>query len=89
VPFVEALLATAETVLPGPGPLPAATAEEVACILRWLDSDGVRLVRGTWASPARGAGRLRSWLGDLTPARVDPFRDERSLRPLSRPARAS
>jgi DNA polymerase-3 subunit epsilon len=89
VPFVEALLATAETVLPGPGPLPAATAEEVACILRWLESDGVRLVRGTWASPARGAGRLRSWLGDLTPARVDPFRDERALRPLSRPARAS
>ena len=89
IPYVEALLATAETVLPGPGPLPAATAEEVACILRWLESDGVRLVRGTWASPAYGAGRLRSWLGDLTPARADPFRDERALRPVSRPARAS
>ena len=89
LPYVEALVATAETVLPGPGPLPAATAEEVACVLRWLESDGVRLVRGTWAAPALGAGRFRSWLGDLAPARVDPFRDERSLRPGSRPARAS
>jgi DNA polymerase-3 subunit epsilon len=89
LPYVEALLATAETVLPGAGPLPAATAEEVSCVLRWLESDGVRLVRGSWASPAFGAGRLREWLGDLAPARVDPFRDERALRPLTRPARAS
>ncbi|MGB8649160.1 MAG: DEDD exonuclease domain-containing protein, partial [Mycobacteriales bacterium] len=52
-PYVDALVATAETVLPGPGPLPAATSEEVACVLRWLGSDGVRLVRldGVLASP--------------------------------------
>ena len=89
VPYVDALVATAETVLPGAGPLPAATAEEVGCVLRWLSADGVRLVRGSWASPARGAGGLRQWLGELTVASVDPFRDARSLRPLARPARAS
>ena len=89
VPYVEALVATAETVLPGAGPLPAATAEEVGCVLRWLSSDGVRLVRGSWSSPARGAAGLRQWLGELTVASVDPFRDQRSLRPVARPARAS
>ena len=93
VPYVDALVATAETVLPGPGPLPAATAEEVECVLRWLEQPGTRLVRlvGTWASPARGAGRLRSWLdaADAARAAVAPFADRRGLRPQSRPARAS
>ncbi|WP_285703477.1 DEDD exonuclease domain-containing protein [Microtetraspora sp. NBRC 16547] len=61
VPYVDALVATAETVRPGPGPIPAASAEETECVLRWLDSPGVRLVRveGTWSLPAYGAGRLR------------------------------
>ena len=92
-PFVDALLATAETVLPEAGPLPAATAEEVRCVLRWLEADGVRLVRldGVLASPAQGAGRLRSWLGELQSGRdsVRPFDDRRHLRPLERPARAT
>src|SRR5690606_3146573 len=38
VPYVEALVATAETVVPGPGPTPAASAEETECILRWLET---------------------------------------------------
>jgi DNA polymerase-3 subunit epsilon len=92
-PLVEALLATAETVLPGPGPLPAATAEEVECVLRWLEQTGTRLVRlsGTWASPVGGAGRHRSWLGAAEQARAAsrPFEDRRGLRPLERPARAT
>ncbi|MCW2599408.1 MAG: polymerase epsilon subunit [Frankiales bacterium] len=92
-PFVDALVATAETVVPQPGPLPAATAEEVGCVLRWLDSDGVRLVRltGELASPAFGAGRLRTWLGELAVARdsARPFDDRRRLRPIERPARAT
>lgn len=59
-PYVDALVATAETVVPGPGPTPAASAEETECVLRWLDSPGVRLVQvdGTWSLPAYGAGRL-------------------------------
>ncbi|GAA0972142.1 DEDD exonuclease domain-containing protein [Acrocarpospora macrocephala] len=62
VPYVEALVATAETVVPGPGPTPAASAEETETILRWLDTPGIRLVRvegGTWSLPAYGAGRLK------------------------------
>jgi len=91
-PYVEALLATAETVLPGPGPLPAATAEEVECVLRWLEQPGTRLVRleGTWASPARGAGGHRAWLDATAAARAaaTPFPDRRGMRPVARPARA-
>jgi DNA polymerase-3 subunit epsilon len=92
-PVIESLVATAETVVPGPGPLPACTAEEVRCVLRWLESDGVRLVRvtGELASPAFGAGRLRGWLSALESAQdqVRPFDDRRGLRPIERPARAT
>lgn len=92
-PVVDALIATAETVLPGPGPLPAATAEEVRCVLRWLESDGVRLVRltGELSSPAFGAGRLRPWLATLERGqdKLRPFDDRRGLRPMERPARES
>ena len=91
-PFVDALVATAETVLPGHGPLPAATAEEVECVLRWLELPGTRLVRlvGTWASPAFGAGGSRAWLESAQKARAEarPFDDRRGLRPIARPARA-
>ena len=92
-PYVDALVATAETVLPGPGPLSAATSEEVGCVLRWLEQPGTRLVRldGVLASPAFGAGRYRPWLSGLTAARESarPFDDRRRLRPTERPARAS
>ncbi|GLW10541.1 DNA polymerase III subunit epsilon [Microtetraspora sp. NBRC 13810] len=82
-PYVEALVATAETVVPGPGPTPAASAEETECILRWLESPGVRLVQveGGWSLPAHGAGRLK--------ARIDrayqaiEARSPREGRPLS------
>ena len=69
-PYIDALVATAETVLAGPGPLPAATAEEVECVLRWLELPGTRLVRldGTWASPIFGAGSRRAWLEAAYPA---------------------
>jgi DNA polymerase-3 subunit epsilon len=66
--MVETLLAMAETVLPGPGPTPAATAEESERILAWVERPETRLVRldgsagAGWASPARGAGRWRGLL---------------------------
>ncbi len=92
-PYIDALVATAETVVPIPGPLPAATAEEVHCVLRWLEAGDTRVVRidGTWASPAFGAGAYRSWLTSADHGRdaVRPFEDRRSLRPVARPARAS
>jgi DNA polymerase-3 subunit epsilon len=57
--WVLELQASAETVVPGPGPLPASTAEEAELILRWLESDGVRLVHveGEWTCPVGGATR--------------------------------
>ncbi|WP_101783490.1 DEDD exonuclease domain-containing protein [Nonomuraea indica] len=61
-PFVESLVATAEAVIPGPGPVHAASAEETECILRWLESPGVRLVEvdGEWSLPAHGAARHKA-----------------------------
>ncbi|MER5424895.1 DEDD exonuclease domain-containing protein [Streptosporangium roseum] len=81
-PFVDALVATAETVVPGPGPVPAASAEETECILRWLESPGVRLVQveGTWSLPAGGAERLRARLDRAHPA-PEPHR-RREGRPM-------
>jgi DNA polymerase III subunit epsilon len=96
-PRIEALLATAETVpaqtLATGGPLPAASAEESECILRWLDSPGTRLVEldGQLACPAYGAGRWREWLRRLDAGReaADPFADRRRLRVEHQPARAT
>ena len=92
-PYVDALVATAETVRPGPGPTPCATAEEMECILRWLEAPGTRLVEvtGDWCSPADGAGGLREWVQGLDAGRESarPFEDRRSLRPVHRPARAA
>lgn len=55
--YVDQLVASAETVLPGVGPTPAATAEETEQVLRWLESPGVRLVAvdGDWTCPTGGA----------------------------------
>jgi DNA polymerase-3 subunit epsilon len=57
--WVLELQSSAETVVPGPGPLPASTAEEAELILRGLESDGVRLVHveGEWSCPLGGATR--------------------------------
>src|SRR4051794_39757712 len=70
-PYVEALVATAETVPPGVGPTPAASAEEMDCVLRWLGEPGTRLVEldGEWCSPARGAGGLLDWLAAVEAGR--------------------
>ncbi|MEU1967306.1 DEDD exonuclease domain-containing protein [Micromonospora sediminicola] len=63
-PTIAAIRATAETVLPGHGPVPAATAEETERILSWLERPETRLVEATdgWASPVGGAGRFRDLL---------------------------
>jgi DNA polymerase-3 subunit epsilon len=90
-PFLAALVATAETVERGPGPLPCTTAEETECILRWLSRPGVRLVEldGSWSSPALGAGRFRRLLEGPADGRqrLTSMEDRRGLRPQSRPAR--
>jgi DNA polymerase-3 subunit epsilon len=57
-------LATAETVLPGPGPAPRATPEETERILAWLERPETRLVKTDvgWSSPVNGAARWRPFL---------------------------
>jgi DNA polymerase-3 subunit epsilon len=91
-PYVDALVATAEVVTGGAGPTPAASAEEMDCILRWLNAPGTRLVSldGTWCSPADGAAALLDWVSAAESGRdaARPLDDRRGLRPLHRPARA-
>ncbi|NBE95700.1 DEDD exonuclease domain-containing protein [Nonomuraea sp. KC401] len=81
-PFVASLTSGAESVIPGPGPVHAASAEETECILRWLESPGVRLVEvdGEWSLPARGAARHKARI-DLAYQRPDRQRPQEG-RPL-------
>ncbi len=57
--YVAELRASAESVAPAPGPIPAASAQETEAILRWLELPGIRLVHteGDWVSPVAGATR--------------------------------
>ena len=63
-PVLDLVRATAETVLPGHGPVPNASAEESERILSWLERPETRLVHTStgWASPVRGAARFRDLL---------------------------
>jgi DNA polymerase III subunit epsilon len=89
--WVRELQASAETVTPGPGPAPAASAEETEKILRWLESDGVRLVHldGEWACPLGGATKHLGIHDAVNQSRTAlvPFEDRRSLRPVHQPVR--
>ena len=89
--WVKQLRAGAETVTPGPGPTPAATAEETEKILRWLESDGVRLVHleGEWSSPIGGARKHLKIHDAVNESRANlvPFDDRRSITPVHQPAR--
>ncbi|RAY13255.1 DEDD exnuclease domain-containing protein [Actinomadura craniellae] len=81
-PYVDALVAAAETVFPGPGPAGSATAEEMECVLRWLDPPGARLVEvdGTWSCPAGGAERWRTWIDRAYADHVPGERGRHALR---------
>ncbi|MQA09432.1 MAG: DEDD exonuclease domain-containing protein [Pseudonocardiaceae bacterium] len=71
MPVVEALVASAETVLPEQGPLRGAPPEEVGVLSRWLARPDTRLVRCAqpWAEPAGAAARWRGWLRQAASAR--------------------
>jgi DNA polymerase-3 subunit epsilon len=73
-PTLDALIATAETVRPGPGPVPCASAEETERILLWLEGPHTRLVSTSdgWGLPARGAGRFRRLLQTAEAASAHP-----------------
>ncbi len=89
--FVTTLVAGAETVLPGPGPTPAASLGETETVLRWLESDGVRLIEvdGEWSCPLGGAGRVASALEPAAQTRavLEPFDERRLLATVHRPPR--
>ena len=57
MPYVEALRATAEVVPPPGEPGGSALPEETDLVLRWLDTEGTRLVDidGEWTCPVGGA----------------------------------
>lgn len=84
-PYVDALVATAETVDAVPPPMPAATAEEAECVLRWLSQPGVRLVDvdGCWSLPAPSAAAYADIVtsADTDQQAAQPFGDRRGLRP--------
>ncbi len=88
MPFVDAMLATAEPVAPGCGPTPAASAEEMECLLRWLGQPGVRLVRvdGVLACRIDSAERLRGWITRIADAREPMRHSNGGARPEHRPA---
>lgn len=87
--YVDRLRAGADHVRPGPGPTPAATAEETERVLRWLESPGIRLVHvdGEWSCPVRGAGRHLALHDAVEQSRLTlvPFDERRSLPVVHRP----
>jgi DNA polymerase-3 subunit epsilon len=89
--YVAGLVASAETVAGGPGPVPSATAEETERILRWLEAPGLRLVEveGEWTCPVGGATRPLALHDAVNQSRLDlvPFDDRRDLPVAARPVR--
>jgi DNA polymerase-3 subunit epsilon len=89
--WVKQLRDSAETVATGPGPTPAATAEESEQILRWLEQPGVRLVHveGEWVCPVRGATRHLAVHDAVEHSRASlaPFDERRALATVHQPAR--
>jgi DNA polymerase-3 subunit epsilon len=87
--WVTQLRASAESVIGGPGPTPAATAEESEQILRWLEQPGVRLVHveGEWTCPVRGAARHLATHDAVEQSRVSlvPFDERRQLSTVHQP----
>ncbi len=89
--WTEALRRSAETVVAGPGPAPAATPEESEKIAKWLEQPGVRLVHldGVWTCPVDGAESHRRLLDAIADSRetLVPFDAVRQSATYSRPAR--
>src|SRR6195952_4016325 len=87
--WVTELRASAESGVGGPGPTPAATAEESEQILRWLEQPGVRLVHvdGEWTCPVRGAARHLATHDAVEQSRVSlvPFDERRQLSTVHQP----
>ena len=79
-PHIDAIVATADAVEAPAVPHPAGLVEEAQLILRWLESDGVRLVDATraLALPVHCGG---SWLSTFRRASAVPLEEPRTSRP--------
>ncbi|MEV4714336.1 DEDD exonuclease domain-containing protein [Micromonospora sp. NPDC049374] len=79
-PTLATIRATAETVPPGHGPVPAASPEESERILSWLERPETRLVEMSagWSSPVAGAARFRDLLTKAEGAASRQLWSERS-----------
>ncbi|MFF5216232.1 DEDD exonuclease domain-containing protein [Micromonospora sp. NPDC000442] len=79
-PTLATIRATAETVPPGHGPVPAASPEESERILSWLERPETRLVEMSagWSSPVAGAARFRDLLTKAESAASRQLWSERS-----------
>ncbi|SFB79101.1 DNA polymerase-3 subunit epsilon [Micromonospora sediminimaris] len=79
-PTLATIRATAETVPPGHGPVPAASPEESERILSWLERPETRLVEMSagWSSPVAGAARFRDLLTKAENAASRQLWSERS-----------
>ncbi|MEV4759162.1 DEDD exonuclease domain-containing protein [Micromonospora sp. NPDC049559] len=79
-PVLDLVRRTAETVGPGHGPVPNASAEESERILSWLERPETRLVDASsgWASPVRGAARFRDLLARAEAAAGHQLSSERT-----------
>ncbi|MBD0860056.1 DEDD exonuclease domain-containing protein [Gordonia sp. zg691] len=80
MPVVDALIASAETVIPQPGPLRGAPAEEVGLIYRWMTEPGARIVATSdpVALPVGCAERRLGWSRSAHDARADGHRAHRT-----------
>ncbi len=87
--WVRQLRQSAEVVPPGPGPTPAASAEESEQVLRWLEQPGVRLVHveGEWSCPVRGAAGHLAVHDAVEHSRTSlaPFDERRRLTTVHQP----
>ena len=92
-PTLDALLATAETVTPGPGPTPCASAEETERILAWVEQPDTRLVRTDlgWSCRVAGAERWRGLLhrAEAAAAAADPYGERGLPRTTHQPVRVT
>lgn len=72
MPVVDSLRASAETVVPGEGPLFGAPPEEAQVVHKWLSAGDARMVRCDvpWTEPAGSVGRWRDWVDAASLART-------------------
>ena len=64
MPYVTALQASAEVVAAPTGPGTSALPEETELVVRWLETEGTRLVHvdGEWTCPVGGAAAAHATL---------------------------